>query len=158
MWIVSFGIFTNACGSNSTSTRKCRLCFPGRISSMPVTTVPWGIPDLLPLLFHYLLLYLERKWILVLNCLNNCNFRKFAFFITVLFYYYVIYYSIVSLLYNLLLCCYWLLNDIILLYVLCDCDCFDFLRYSLKWPSSWIQNFQAWKRLYHADLWYRKRY
>jgi hypothetical protein len=40
--IFSPGMFTKACGSKSTPTRKCRSCFPGRMSSVPVTTVPKG--------------------------------------------------------------------------------------------------------------------
>jgi hypothetical protein len=41
-FILSSGIFTKACGSNSTPTRKCRSCFLGRMSSIPVTTVSKG--------------------------------------------------------------------------------------------------------------------
>jgi hypothetical protein len=39
MCIFSSGIFTKACGSNSTPTRKCRLCFPGRMSSISVIII-----------------------------------------------------------------------------------------------------------------------
>jgi hypothetical protein len=37
MCIFSSGIFTNACGSNLSSTRKCRLCFPGNMLSISLT-------------------------------------------------------------------------------------------------------------------------
>jgi hypothetical protein len=47
MCIFLSGIFTKACGSKLTPIRKCRLCFPGCMLSIPVTTVPQGIKCLL---------------------------------------------------------------------------------------------------------------
>jgi hypothetical protein len=46
--IFSSGIFTKAWGNNSAPTTKCRSCFPGRMSSIPVTTVPKGTTYFLP--------------------------------------------------------------------------------------------------------------
>jgi hypothetical protein len=49
IFIFSSGIFTKKCGTNSTPTKKCRLCFLGHMSIIPVTTVSKGTTYLLPL-------------------------------------------------------------------------------------------------------------
>jgi hypothetical protein len=42
IFIFSSGIFTKACGSNSSPTRKCISCLLIRMSRIPVTTAPEG--------------------------------------------------------------------------------------------------------------------